>query len=495
MEDRRKSKEQLLVELVELRARLAELEALEKKHRRELKKIDRDACFDPLTGLPSRTLFFNHLTQAVAHAERSHHLAAVLFCSLDRFKLINDTFDSQVGDLLLKEVAARLKDCLRKSDVLARPGRDEFMVFLPEIRNVEDSNRVVERFFASLNSPFHVRNHEIFINASVGISIYPDDGTTAEALIKSAYSAMERAREEGRSSCRFYSPDITSRAFTRLMMENSLRFALQREEFYLHYQPQIDIPTGHIIGMEALLRWNHPDLGSISPDQFIPVVEEMGLIIPLSEWVLSAACAHNKVCQQTNGVPMRMAVNLSSCQLHEKRLLKTIQRVLGESCFDPEHLEVEITEGTLVKEIDATVSILNELAGMGVSIVIDDFGKGYSSLAYLRNFPLSKLKIDRCFVDSVTTDQNNAAITRAIIALAHTLNLRVIAEGVETAGQLEFLRSLACNEGQGYLFSHPLSAQESLRLLAEKGDFDRCVCAENGNAGGGSSFWLQRMVP
>lgn len=467
MGDRARTKTELIAELVELRRKVAELEALESQRCRESEEQARAATHDTLTGLPNRTLFYDHLCQAIALAKRNQQLAAVMFFSIDRFKLINDTLGHDIGDLLLKELAVRLRASLRQSDVLARPGRDEFMILLLEIRKPADAMVIAERIFSSLSRPFLLQEYELVVTGSIGISLYPGDGTNAEHLIRNAYTAMSRAREEGRNTYRLFTPQLISKAFDSLMLENSIRLALQRNEFRLHYQPQVDLVSGRIVGVEALLRWEHPTLGGISPARFIPLAEQIGLIGPLSEWVIHMACAQNKALQNGGFMPMRVAVNLSPRQLHQKSLLHTIAGALEASGLEPGFLEVEITEGALITNVTSTTATLNSLDSMGVHVVVDDFGTGYSSLSYLSHFKLDKLKIDKSFIGSIATDRNNAAISRAIIALAGSLGLRVIAEGVETVEQLDFLRTFGCHEVQGYLFSRPLDVTRLERLLSD----------------------------
>ncbi len=465
MRDKSRTKEALLAEMAALRQRVAELEAVKRVYEWVEEELAKAHYYDPLTGLPSSTLFFNHLNQAVALARRNDRQLAVLFFSLDRLKLINDNLGHQTGDLILTEVSRRLSACLRESDILARPGRNEFMILLSEIGRAEDVVSVVERVFAALGDPLVLERQELVVTGNLGVSIYPADGINAGTLVRHAYAAMHRAREKGCNAYHFYSPRLNERAFSRLMMENSLRIALQREEFFLHYQPQMDLCSGRIVGVEALLRWHHPELGPVSPAEFVPIMETIGLIVPLSEWVLRTACAQNRAFQEASLAPLRMAVNLSPRQLYQPRLAEMVGKVLEETGLDPQCLEVELTEGALARNVSATAETLGALDDMGVKIAIDDFGMGYSSLSYLRHFPIGKLKIDKTFIDSITTDHNNASISRAIIALAHSLRLDVIAEGVETEAQLEYLRLLGCNEVQGYLISHPVSADDLTRLL------------------------------
>ena len=467
MGESKRTKAELAAEVATLRQKVEELETLKRVYEWievELAKADN---YDVLTGLPSWTLFFNQLSQSVALAQRNDRRLAVLFFSLDSLKLINDNLGQQTGDLLLTEVAGRIADCLRKSDILARPGRNEFMILLPEIGRAEDVVQVVERILTVVSAPILLNDRELVVTGNIGISIYPNDWASAKILIRRAYTAMLRAREKGRNVYRFYSAGLNDRAFSRLLLENNLRIALEREEFSLHYQPQVDITSGRIVGFEALLRWRHPEFGIVSPAEFVPIIEEIGLIAPLSEWVLRTACAQNRAFREANFPPMTTAVNLSPRQLYQSDLADIVGRVLKETGLEPHSLELELTEGALVRNVAATANTLRDLNGMGVKIAIDDFGIGYSSLSYLRHFPINKLKIDKTFVDSITTDPNNEAISRAIITLAHSLRITVVAEGVETAEQLEMLRAMGCDEAQGYLISRPVSADDLTRLLAE----------------------------
>ena len=492
MEDRRKTKKGLLGEIAELRQRVSILEEeLRRNGERCREELSDQSCYDVLTGLPNRTPFYDFVRHAIAHASRRRQIVSVLFFSLDGFKLINESFGEETGNLLLKEVAERLKFCLRKSDILARPGWDEFIILLPEIARVEDATVVVERIFDTLQSPFRLNCRDLHINASIGISLFPHDGADPASLINNAYNAMKRAKEERKNDFRFYSPSVNSHAFKSLLMENSLRMAIKREEIFFQYQPKINIATGKITGMEALLRWTHPEMGAVAPDEFIPLMEEIGLTSSLSEWELTTACRYNRECRERGFHAMRISINLSSRQLHQKGLVATVSRVLSETGTDPDQLELEITEGDMVRNIESTSRTLRELSGMGVQIAIDDFGKGYSSLSYLRYFPLNKIKIDKVFIDGITTDRNNATISKVIVTLARSLELNVVAEGVEAVEQLDFLRALGCDEVQGYLFSHPLSAEESLRLLLEKRGYDM----KSGKAAGFENccrFWLDR---
>jgi diguanylate cyclase (GGDEF)-like protein len=465
----KKTKAVLEAEVALLRRKVDDLEKVKQVYEwieGELSKAD---SYDSLTGLPSWNLFFNLLSQSVALAQRNDRSLAVLFYSLDRLYLINDNLGEHSGDLLLTKVAARISESLRKSDILSRPGKNQFLILLPEIARAEDAVVIAERIFTSVSRPIPLNGSDIVVTGNIGMSIFPDDWTSVKLLIRRAYAAMVLARAKGRNIYRFYSSVLNERAFSRLRIENSLRVALERQEFCIHYQPQVDVVRGRIVGFEALLRWCHPEFGDVSPAEFIPIMEEIGLIAPLSEWVLRMACAQNIAYRKAGFPAMTTAVNLSPRQLYQSDLPDTVGAVLRETGLEPHCLELELTEGAMVRNIPSTTATLTALREMGVKIAIDDFGIGYSSLSYLRNFPITRLKIDKSFVDALGTDRNNRAICGAIITLAHSLGLGVIAEGVETAAQLEMVRALGCNEVQGYLISRPVAADELLRLLEEKG--------------------------
>jgi diguanylate cyclase (GGDEF)-like protein len=429
------------------------------------KSVDKTASCDPLTGLYNKTVFFNYVIQAIALATRYKKIAAILFVSVDRLKLINDTLGEAYGNKLLKNLAKRLEACVRKSDIVARPGRDEFMILLPEIRYAEDAALIARKIFASLESPFTLKNHKLIVSANVGISIYPNDGDNAKSLLNTSYTALQRAKELGENTYQFYSPALTERAFERMVMENDLKFALQREEFILHYQPQIDLKSGKITGLEALVRWQKPGGDLIYPKSFIYMMEEMGLIVPFDEWVLHAACKQNKDWQEAGFRPLRIAVNISSRYFHEKDITHIVSRVLEDTGLEPQFLELELTESIFLKNLERTVKALKVLRKIGVNISIDDFGTGYSSLSYLKYFPINKLKMVEPFISSVSFSHTDEVIARAIIALAHSLNMKVVAEGVEKKEQMQRIRSLECDELQGNIFSLPLPPEEIDRLL------------------------------
>ncbi len=425
------------------------------------------AYYDPLTGLSNRILFNDRLELALTQGRRTSEMLAVLYIDLDNFKAINDTLGHAIGDQLLQLVGKRLKGCLRDGDTIARLGGDEFVLLLPQIRCAEDATVVAKKLLESFSVPFDLESHELFITTSIGISLYPYDGDDAETMLKNADTALYRAKEHGKNNYQLYTSAMNAKAFERLALENSLRRALEREEFAVYYQPQVDLTTGQIIGMEALLRWQHPDLGLVYPSEFIGLAEETGLIISIGDFALRTACKQNKAWQDAGHPPVRMAVNLSPKQFHQQNLAETVAQALRDTNLHPGFLELEITESVVMKDTASVSANLYKLKDMGIQVTIDDFGTGYSSLSYLKRFPIDGLKIDRVFIRALTTDPNDAAIAKAIIAMAKSLNLRVVAEGVETTDQLEFLRSLKCDEIQGYLISRPVPADEATALLAD----------------------------
>jgi len=425
------------------------------------------AYYDSLTGLSNRILFNDRLGLALAQARRTKEMLAVLYIDLDNFKAINDTLGHAVGDRLLQLVGRRLKDCLRDGDTIARLGGDEFVVLLPQIRCAEDATVVATKLLESFGLPFDLDNNELFITTSIGISLYPYDGDDTETMLKNADTALYRAKEHGKNNYQLYTSAMNAKAFERLALENSMRRALDREEFVVYYQPQVNLTTGQIVGMEALLRWQHPDLGLVYPSEFIGLAEETGLIISIGDFALRTACKQNKAWQDAGHPPIRMAVNLSAKQFYQQNLDDTIAQALDDTNLHPKFLELEITESVVMKDTTSVSASLYKLKDMGIQVTIDDFGTGYSSLSYLKRFPIDGLKIDRVFIRNLTTDPNDAAIAKAIIAMAKSLNLRVVAEGVETTDQLEFLRSLKCDEIQGYLISRPVPADEATALLVE----------------------------
>lgn len=430
--------------------------------------IRHQASHDLLTGLPNRLLFNDRLSLALAKIHQRREMLAVIFLDLDSFKNINDTLGHAVGDRLLQNVSQRLKNCLGENDTVARWGGDEFTILLSSIESAADAAKVAQQILDELDTPFNFIEQEFYVKASIGIALAPYDGEDAETLLKNADAAMYRAKHQGRNNYQMYTPAIGNKALERLVLENNLYKALQREEFLLHYQPQIDLNTGEIIGMEALIRWQSGEKGLIPPNHFIPLAEETGLICPIGEWVLRTACVQNRAWQKQGLPPIRVAVNLSGRQFQQQNLVKTIAKVLEDTGLNPEYLEIEITESIAVQDVDFTISVLQSLQRMGIHISIDDFGTGYSSLWSLKRFPLNTLKIDRSFVRDLMRDSKDAAIITAVIALGHGLDLKVIAEGVETPEQLSFLRSVNCDSVQGYLFSPPVSALEATQLYVSK---------------------------
>jgi diguanylate cyclase (GGDEF)-like protein/PAS domain S-box-containing protein len=435
------------------------------KRRRDEETIRHLAYYDALTGLPNRALFNDRLALAIAHSYRNRQLLGLMFLDMDRFKTVNDTLGHVMGDRLLQGISERLKTCLREGDTIARLGGDEFMLLLPGVAQIEDIAKVAQRILEALKTPFPCEGHDLHITTSIGIALYPNDSTDGDSLLKNADIAMYRAKEQGRNNYQFYTPGMNASAFERLSLENNLRRALERDEFVLYYQAQLNLRSGRITGAEALIRWQHPDLGLLLPSQFIPVAEETGLIIPLGEWVLNNASAQNKMWQGAGLPPVRIAVNLSPLHFKHKGLTRTIAEVLAKSGLEPGWLELELTESTIMQNVDATILTMIQLQEMGVHVSIDDFGTGYSSLSYLKRFPINTVKIDQSFIRDITTNSDDAAIAKAIIGMAHSLNLRVIAEGVETREQLAFLQNEDCDEVQGFFFSQPLPAEEFSRLL------------------------------
>jgi len=428
------------------------------------------AHHDPLTDLPNRVLLQDRLNQAMREADQLERLVAVMFLDLDRFKTINDTLGHHIGDALLKAVAERLAICLRPGDTVSRLGGDEFTIILANLAHVDDATRVVQKIMGQFIAPFRIGGRDLFISPSVGITLFPLDEKDAASLLKDADIAMYRAKELGRNQFQFYTPELNVRAAHRLEMETGLRQAIERQEFILHYQPLVDLKTGWIQGVEALLRWQHPKFGLVPPLDFIPLAEENGLIIPIGEWVLKTACAQIKTWHDTGFPALQVAVNLSSQQLRDKNLIDVVKQALKEAEIDARYLDLELTESVLMQDMELAATILKELKAVGVSFSLDDFGTGYSSLSYLKRFPVDYLKIDRSFVHDINTDLFGAGLVQAIIAMAKVLNIKVIAEGVETYEQLDFLRRHGCDITQGYFCSKPLPAKAFTQLLQ---DWDR----------------------
>jgi diguanylate cyclase (GGDEF)-like protein len=423
------------------------------------------AYFDPLTRLPNRRRLKDEMGRLISRMQGIRSGFALLLIDLDRFKQINDTLGHEAGDQLLQEAAARFKACVYDSDTVARLGGDEFVVLLPDANDRERAARVGRGILASIGRPFALAGHDFRVTASVGISIYPFDGRDEQTLMKHADIAMYQAKAEGKNTFQFYSDALNSNSLERLTLESSLRHALERHEFRLHYQAKRDIASGEISGVEALLRWQHPDLGSVAPLRFIPVAEETGLMVPIGKWVLRTVCLQN-VAWQKQGLPhLSIAVNLTARQFTDDHLVEDIASILAETGMDAHLLELEIAEGLLIRDVSKTLRILTALKALGVRLAIDDFGAGYSSLTTLQQFPLDTIKIDRSFIRDITSTVADSNLTQAVIAMGRSLSLTVVAQGVETRDQAEFLRQHACDELQGFYFNKPLAADQFGQLL------------------------------
>ncbi len=430
-------------------------------------KIAFIASHDTLTGLPNRVLLQDRLEQAIIKANRVNSHFALLFIDLDGFKKINDAMGHASGDLLLQEVAARLRGWIRKSDTLSRWGGDEFIILLDNLNSPAIATDIAYKIIHGLSSSFILDSHEIFISSSIGISLFPEDGQQADVLLEKADTAMYSVKKNGRNNFCFYSQKLENQAKERLLLETELRKALDLGELEMHYQPQIDLSSNQLIGAEALIRWNHPEKGQVSPAHFIPLAEEIGLIIPIGEWIIKEVCSQLKSWKAQNLAPLKIAINLSTQQFTQKDLVNIISREIEKQGLSTESIQVEITESMMVQDFNQVINILDTLKSAGISIAIDDFGTGYSSLEYLKRFPIDKLKIDKSFIDNVMHDSDDSSIVQAVIALGHKMNMQIIAEGVENEAQAQFLKEHHCDFGQGYLYSKPLDAQK-MALLIEK---------------------------
>lgn len=431
------------------------------------KKLEYRAFYDTLTDLPNRNYFDENLEIALVKAKNNNNLMAVVFLDLDCFKNINDSLGHKVGDQLLKSFAQRLSSCVRNNDIISRWGGDEFTLLLPQINSPEDTINLAQRILEDLKQPFEVAGHQLYVKTSIGIAIYPQDGEDGETLLKNADAALYRAKERGRNHYRFYSSTMTSKASLLLKLENLLYQALEEESLSLHYQPQLNLTNNKVSGMEALLRWYHPEFGNVSPLKLIPLAEKTDLIIPISLWVLKTACLQNKAWQKRGFSPIPIAVNLSPKQFQQPNLVDIVAQVLEDTALEPHLLDLEITETAMMQNIDSSRETLQNLRELGVQVSLDDFGTGYSSLGYLQKFPVTTLKIDQSFIQTLQANSGNTAIISAIIALGQSFDLRVIAEGVETLQQLELLQGLNCREIQGFWFSRPLKPTDATTLLSQ----------------------------
>lgn len=440
------------------------------KRKQAEEQLQYNAFHDTLTKLPNRALFMQRLQSAIKQAKQAeNYLFAVLFLDLDRFKVINDSLGHMVGDQLLIAIARRLEACLRPDDIVARLGGDEFTVLLHDINSLDDATTIAERIQADLSIPFNLNGHEIFTNASIGITLSGNGHEQPSDLLRDTDTAMYRAKARGRACHEVFDVSMHTHAVARLQLENDLRRAIERQEFQLYYQPIVLLQTGQIVGFEALVRWQHPDRGLVTPDQFIPVAEETGMIVSIGKWVLSEACQqmHTWQAQFPNQSPLTISANLSSKQLLQPELVKQIQQILQATNLDAYNLKLEITESILIENAEAATTIFSQLRDLGVQLHIDDFGTGYSSLSYLHRFPVDMLKIDRSFISNMSVDSYNADFVKAIVTLAHSLEMNVTAEGVETAEQLAQLRALGCKYGQGYFFAKPMNSELAAALLAK----------------------------
>jgi diguanylate cyclase (GGDEF)-like protein/PAS domain S-box-containing protein len=423
------------------------------------------AQHDSLTDLPNRVLLNDRLSEAMSLADRYHRQLAVLFLDLDRFKHINDSLGHMIGDRLLQSIAQRLLACVRVSDTVSRQGGDEFVILLSEVAHAQDATVCADKILAAVRAPHRIDEHELHVTASIGIVTYPDDGADVDTLIKHADFAMYHAKENGRDNRQFFQHDLNIRALKRQSLENALRHALEREEFVLYYQPKLHLQTGAIVGVEALIRWSHPEFGMVSPSDFIPIAEESGLIVPIGRWVLAEACHQAQAWQEIGLAPVRMGINISAVELRVNDFVEFVRHILETTGLEPRFLELELTETFLMQDSTSTSAVLRDLKSIGLSLALDDFGTGYSSLNHLKRFPIDTLKIDRSFVDGITSNSDDAGIVAAVIGMGSHLNMRVIAEGVETEDQLTFLQDHRCPFGQGYYFSKPVNARSCTSLL------------------------------
>ena len=436
------------------------------------------AQHDSLTGLPNRNLFYRRLVEALDHGGRADRRVAVHILDLDEFKDVNDTLGHPTGDLLLRHVAERLERCVRTTDTVARLGGDEFALVQTNLLEYDGIPVLAKRVLDTLAKPFDLDGERVYTGASIGITVFPYDGREAEQLLKNADLALYRAKEEGRNNYQLYDPAMNAEIHERKALEQDLRLAIEKDELFLNFQPQLEIVSGRIIGAEALVRWRHKDRGMVSPGQFIPVAEQTGLIIPLTEVVLRQACVQARVWQDAGLPELKVTVNLSALDFRRKDLVAMVMGILEDTGVEPKSLELEITEGSVMSGVESVITTLNELNALGIELAIDDFGTGYSSMGYLKQFPVSRLKIDQSFVRDVLTNDQDASITEAVINMGHSLGLKVIAEGVETQEQLEFLRDRGCDEGQGYYFSHPLDPDAFIAFVTSHAPREMAAASE-----------------
>ena len=423
------------------------------------------ATHDALTGLPNRALFDDRLATALKHSARHGDMVAVLFLDLDRFKIINDTLGHSIGDALLIALSRRLRATVRDEDTVARMGGDEFIFVLRGLRSAEDAVKPAQKILEAIRPPFHIHGHELYVTASIGIGLYPGDGLGSDQLLKCADMALYRAKERGRDRVQLYKPTLNVRVVEQMVLEKHLRHALEQDQFQLVYQPQVALDSGQVVGLEALIRWRHPELGLVSPDDFVPLAEANGLIEPLGLWVLRTACMQYRAWRAEHLPGLRLAVNMSARQFQRSGLEARIREVLAETAMDARCLELELTESVLMQEGDSTAGLLESLSACGISLALDDFGTGYSSLSYLKRFPIKRVKIDRSFVRDINTNEGDAALARAVIAMAHGLGVDVLAEGIESLEQLAKLRRYGCDEGQGYFLGRPVVPSEVPQLV------------------------------
>ena len=453
--------------VVDLATRMV-LIAIERKLAEE--RIQFMATHDALTGLPNRSLLKDRLSQALLFAQRYNRWATVAFVDLDNFKVINDSLGHNAGDELLKNVARKMVECVRSTDTVVRIGGDEFVVLLfDQEKSLDSVAAIVRNLQVAIAAPFEIAGHTLRVSSSIGVVNYPNDGDDADALLANADAAMYRAKELGRDNFQFYGPEMNVKVHDRFLLQEELRNAVARDEFILHYQPQVDLRANRIFAVEALLRWRHPARGLISPLSFIPVAEETGLIVEIGNWVLREACRQNKAWQDAGLPPLTVSVNVSARQFQDRRLVESVAEALRDTGLDPSRLELELTESLIMQDAKLAVATMRELQGLGVQISIDDFGVGYSSLSALKTFPIARLKIDKSFISGLPNDEHDKAVASAVISLGQKLRLRVIAEGVETPEQIAYLRENNCDEIQGFCFSKPIEAGELAALLAKQG--------------------------